>query len=61
MPATMQESTWFIPGYQISRQIMFSQIRFYLGQYATVRPFSYRGREGYLLTAPGQGLTMVRA
>lgn len=59
MSSPDESHTWFIPGYAISRQIIVSQIRFYLGQYATVRPFTYRGREGYLVTAPGQGLTMV--
>ena len=51
---------YFVPGYNISRHIMFSHIQIYLGPYATVRPYSYRGREGYLVTAPGQPLTRVR-
>ena len=50
---------YFVPGYSISRHIIFSHINYYLGPYASVRPFSYRGREGYLVTAPGQPLTRV--
>jgi hypothetical protein len=52
---------YFVPGWAISRHIIFSHIQFYLGPYATVRPYQYRGREGYLVTAPGQPLTRVRA
>ena len=52
---------YFVPGYQISRHIIFSHIQIYLGPYATVRPYSYRGREGYLVTAPGLPLTRVRS
>ena len=50
---------YFVPGYLISKHIMFSHIQIYLGPYATVRPYSYRGRDGYLVSAPGQPLTRV--
>lgn len=49
---------YFVPGYGISRHIIFSHIHFYLGPYAAVRPYSYQGREGYLVTA-GRTLTRV--
>ena len=53
------ERTWFIPGFGISRHILYQHIRPYLGPSASVRPFTYGGREGYLLTAAGNGLTPV--
>ena len=53
------DESYFVPGYGISRHIMFSQVHFYLGPYASVRPYSYQGREGYLVTA-GRTLTKVR-
>ncbi|MCJ1358128.1 MAG: hypothetical protein MMC33_008126 [Icmadophila ericetorum] len=49
--------SYFVPGFGISRHIIFSHIQIYLGPDASVRPYSYRGREGYLVTAPGQPLT----
>lgn len=52
-------SSYFVPGYSISRHIIFSHIHFYLGPYASVRPYSYQGREGYLVIAPGRPLTKV--
>ena len=51
--------SYFVPGFGISRHIIFSHIQIYLGPDASVRPYSYRGREGYLVTAPGQPLTRV--
>ena len=50
---------YFVPGFGISRHIIFSHIHFYLGPYASVRPYSYQGREGYLVIAPGLPLTKV--
>lgn len=50
---------YFVPGFGISRHIIFSHINFFLGPYASVRPYSYHGREGYLVTAPGPQLTKV--
>ena len=54
-----EPNRYFVPGYGISRHIIFSHIQFYLGPYASVRPYSYQGREGYLVTAPGRPLTKV--
>lgn len=58
-PSSSDPSRYFVPGYGISRHIIFSHIQFYLGPYASVRPYSYQGREGYLVTAPGRPLTKV--
>ena len=46
------EVSYFVPGYGISRHIMFHHIRFYLGPDADCRPYQFRGREGFLVTAP---------
>ena len=51
---------YFVPGHGISRQIMLSQIHIYLGPRASARPYTYRGREGYLIDSPGPVLTVVR-
>ena len=52
-------SCYFVPGYRISRHVMFTNIHYYLGPCATVRPFSYQQREGYLVSNPGTPLTKV--
>lgn len=55
-----QEPTpYFVPGFEISKHIMTTHIQYYLGRHATARPFTYRGREGYLVTSPGQPITKV--
>lgn len=48
---------YFLPGWSISRNIIFSHIHYFLGPYASVRPYSYQGREGYLVITPGPPLT----
>ena len=62
MPSTTgnELKQYFLPGWGISRNILFSHIHFFLGPYASVRPFSYQGREGYLVMTPGPPLTEVR-
>ncbi|CAD6577245.1 MAG: hypothetical protein ASARMPRED_008187 [Alectoria sarmentosa] len=50
-------TTYFVPGYGISRHIMFTHIQYHLGPYASVRPFTYQQREGYLISNPGSALT----
>ena len=45
------DDSYFVPGYGISRHIMFSHVHFYLGPDAMVRPYQYRGREGFLVTS----------
>ena len=52
---------YFVPGFGISRYVIFSHIQYYLGPDATVRPYSYQGREGYIVSAPGSPLTKVSA
>lgn len=52
-------TSYFVPGYGISRHVIFTNIHYYLGPYASVRPFSYQQREGYLVSNPGPPLTKV--
>ena len=56
---SQEYQSYFVPGYGISRHIIFSHIQYYLGPYATVRPYQFRGREGFLVNAPGKPLTKV--
>ncbi|KAL2835628.1 hypothetical protein BJY01DRAFT_238714 [Aspergillus pseudoustus] len=44
-----QVQQYWLPGYGLSRQIVLGQIQFFLGPSATVRPYTYQGREGYLI------------
>jgi len=43
----------------ISRQVMFGNVHYFLGPQASVRPFTYQQREGYLINNPGGPLTKV--
>ncbi|KAJ5494118.1 hypothetical protein N7463_010205 [Penicillium fimorum] len=40
---------YWLPGYGLSRHIVLGHIHYFLGPSATVRPYSYQGREGYLI------------
>ena len=63
MPSASRDGTtyisYFVPGYMISRQVMFSNVHYFLGPQASVRPFTYQQREGYLINNPGGPLTKV--
>ena len=48
---------YWLPGFSLSRKIVLSNIHYFLGPSATVRPFTYQGREGYLIN--GSLLTRV--
>ncbi|EAS32670.1 uncharacterized protein CIMG_03694 [Coccidioides immitis RS] len=41
---------YWLPGYGLSRHIVLSKMQYFLGPTASVRPYSYQGREGYLVT-----------
>jgi len=55
-----EPKSWFLPGYGISRQVILNHYQFFLGPSATIRPFRYQHREGYMLTHTGKTLTKVR-
>lgn len=63
MPSASRDGTtytsYFVPGYMISRQVMFSNVHYFLGPQASVRAFTYQQREGYLINNPGGPLTKV--
>ncbi len=63
MPSESRDSTtytsYFVPGYMISRQVMFNNVHYFLGPQASVRAFTYQQREGYLINNPGGPLTKV--
>ncbi|BDD56969.1 hypothetical protein MAP00_002383 [Monascus purpureus] len=40
---------YWLPGYGLSRHIVLGQIQYFLGPSASVRPYTYQGREGYLI------------
>ncbi|OJD11826.1 hypothetical protein AJ78_07481 [Emergomyces pasteurianus Ep9510] len=45
-----QSQQYWLPGYGLSRHIVLSQIQFFLGPTSSARPYSFQGREGYLIT-----------
>ncbi|RAL15438.1 uncharacterized protein BO97DRAFT_411565 [Aspergillus homomorphus CBS 101889] len=48
LPNEIQQ--YWLPGYGLSRYIVLSHIQYFLGPSATARPYSYQGRDGYLVT-----------
>ncbi|KAL4897086.1 hypothetical protein BDV59DRAFT_169773 [Aspergillus ambiguus] len=44
-----QVQQYWLPGYGLSRQIVLGHIQYFLGPSATARPYTYQGREGYLI------------
>ncbi|KAH7119569.1 hypothetical protein B0J11DRAFT_551756 [Dendryphion nanum] len=50
-------NSYFVPGYGISRAVIQNEIRYLCGPDAIVRPYTYQGRDGFLVTACGQPLT----
>ena len=61
-PSMAQQNTqiqeYWLPGFMLSRHIVLGQLQYFLGPTARVRPFSYQGRDGYLIV--GMQLTRVR-
>ncbi|ODH25864.1 hypothetical protein ACO22_05020 [Paracoccidioides brasiliensis] len=45
-----ESQQYWLPGYGLSRHIVLSQIQYFLGPTSSARPYSYQGREGYLVT-----------
>ncbi|KAJ6083196.1 hypothetical protein N7467_007331 [Penicillium canescens] len=43
------DQQYWLPGYGLSRHIVLGHIHYFLGPTASVRPYSYQGREGYLI------------
>ncbi|KAF2743730.1 hypothetical protein M011DRAFT_471085 [Sporormia fimetaria CBS 119925] len=53
----MALSSYFVPGFEISRAVIQSEIRFHCGPDAIVRPYTLQGRDGFLVTSSGPTLT----
>ncbi|PGH29424.1 hypothetical protein GX50_07827 [[Emmonsia] crescens] len=45
-----QTQQYWLPGFGLSRHIVLSQIQYFLGPASSARPYSFQGREGYLIT-----------
>ncbi|OAX81546.1 hypothetical protein ACJ72_04112 [Emergomyces africanus] len=45
-----QPQQYWLPGYGLSRHVIVSQIQVFLGPASSARPFSFQGREGFLIT-----------
>jgi hypothetical protein len=56
MPASAE--TYWLPGFELSKQVVLAQIRFLLGPTASARPYSHQGSDGFMIT--GSRLTEVR-
>lgn len=50
---------YWIPSFDIHRKIITQELQYYLGPQATVRPYTYDGADGFLITTPGGCLTDV--
>ncbi|KAL1962085.1 hypothetical protein VTN77DRAFT_613 [Rasamsonia byssochlamydoides] len=44
-----QVQQYWLPGFGLSRHIVLGHIQYFLGPNASVRPYTYQGREGYLI------------
>lgn len=52
-----QLQDYFVPGYEISRRIIQNEIRFHCGPEAIARPYTFQGRDGFLVTTKGPAPT----
>ncbi|KAM5364050.1 hypothetical protein ACJZ2D_011729 [Fusarium nematophilum] len=48
---------YWIPHQDIHRKIITQELQYYLGPQATVRPYTFEGEDGFLITTPGSCLT----
>lgn len=53
-------NSYFVPGYGISRPVIQSEIRYHCGPDAIVRPYTFQGRDGFLITTIGPPLTKAQ-
>ncbi|KAF2643659.1 hypothetical protein P280DRAFT_487626 [Massarina eburnea CBS 473.64] len=54
------QNSYFVPGFGISRAVMQNDIHYYCGPDAIVRPYTYQGRDGFLVTTTGPALTQAQ-
>ncbi|KAL6707252.1 hypothetical protein ACN47E_004240 [Coniothyrium glycines] len=53
-------NSYFVPGYGISRTVIQNEIRYHCGPDAIVRPYTFQGRDGFLITTVGPPLTKAQ-
>ncbi|KAF3007615.1 hypothetical protein E8E13_008132 [Curvularia kusanoi] len=53
-------NSYFIPGYGISRAVIQNEIRYHCGPDAIVRPYTFQGRDGFLVSTIGPPLTKAQ-
>ncbi|KAH8723437.1 hypothetical protein GQ44DRAFT_774040 [Phaeosphaeriaceae sp. PMI808] len=46
-------NSYFVPGFGISRTVIQNEIRYHCGPDAIVRPYTFQGRDGFLVTTVG--------
>ncbi|OSS43962.1 hypothetical protein B5807_11325 [Epicoccum nigrum] len=53
-------NSYFIPGFGISRAVIQSEIKYFCGPNAIVRPYTFQGRDGFLISTIGPPLTKAQ-
>ncbi|KAF1917690.1 hypothetical protein BDU57DRAFT_514065 [Ampelomyces quisqualis] len=53
-------NSYFVPGFGISRTVIQNEIRYHCGPDAIVRPYTFQGRDGFLVTTIGPPLTKAQ-
>ncbi|KAH6870358.1 hypothetical protein J4E91_009895 [Alternaria rosae] len=53
-------NSYFVPGFGISRAVIQNEIRYHCGPDAIVRPYTFQGRDGFLITTIGPPLTKAQ-
>ncbi|KAF1937675.1 hypothetical protein EJ02DRAFT_447296 [Clathrospora elynae] len=53
-------NSYFVPGFGISRAVIQNEIRYHCGPDAIVRPYTFQGRDGFLVTTVGPSLTKAQ-
>ncbi|KAH7411992.1 hypothetical protein DE146DRAFT_751136 [Phaeosphaeria sp. MPI-PUGE-AT-0046c] len=54
------QNSYFVPGFGISRTVIQNEIRYHCGPDAIVRPYTFQGRDGFLITTIGPPLTKAQ-
>ncbi|OWP05955.1 hypothetical protein B2J93_6279 [Marssonina coronariae] len=52
-----ENNRYWIPNLEISKKVITQEIQYYLGPLAAVRPYTFQGEDGFLITTPGECLT----
>ncbi|KAI9048763.1 hypothetical protein LZ554_007594 [Drepanopeziza brunnea f. sp. 'monogermtubi'] len=55
--SSIEKNRYWIPNLDISKKVITQELQYFLGPDATVRPYTYEGEDGFLITTPGECLT----